>query len=525
MRTRRILTGALMVFIIIASLCGCGGKDNGPTSDSKKSRAGEKLNISDVRPELIYGDYTVDMENFMALPSDYVAFMDGMELMEYDNDGTILNMSCLPMSFTAGRYGYMSEEGTGFYESNYPDADEIQKVCDSLMEKYGEEGIEYFQNYKNMLDAPYMAAKYVIVDNPDEEFDPQNAKIGTLKAFYTISGNTVTMYEEEPDPETYELKFEKPVASFDFDFMGSLCLEVRNKNSKVEMPARKYSGAYYVKSDLVDGYIGDAKDALNNIIHIHKVGNLSTEIVFADGRSTKGTKFDLNEDGTFKISWDGIRDGLVEVEETPGEIEGKFVCAEDSGIILLVDGKTYYYTCNEEDYFGNIFASIDFENLQDDEITQIVTTQVNIKNDLIDAFDKAGIAATIDERTGEVVADDSILFGVDEAIVSDEGKAYLDSFIEVYSNVIMPYVDQGYIAEITVEGHTDTSGTYDHNLDLSQNRAKAVADYCIEQQSAVKDLISAKGFAFDYPIFDGAGKVDMKASRRVVFSFKMGTGK
>ena len=234
---------------------------------------------------------------------------------------------------------------------------------------------------------------------------------------------------------------------------------------------------------------------------------------------------EANGDGTFKISWDGIRDGLVEVEETPGEIEGKFVCAEDSGIILLVDGKTYYYTCNEEDYFGNIFASIDFENLQDDEITQIVTTQVNIKNDLIDAFDKAGIAATIDERTGEVVADDSILFGVDEAIVSDEGKAYLDSFIEVYSNVIMPYVDQGYIAEITVEGHTDTSGTYDHNLDLSQNRAKAVADYCIEQQSAVKDLISAKGFAFDYPIFDGAGKVDMKASRRVVFSFKMGTGK
>ena len=38
---------------------------------------------------------------------------------------------------------------------------------------------------------------------------------------------------------------------------------------------------------------------------------------------------------------------------------------------------------------------------------------------------------------------------------------------------------RSYVAEIIIEGHTDSNGTYLHNLQLSQERALSVANYVL----------------------------------------------
>lgn len=49
-----------------------------------------------------------------------------------------------------------------------------------------------------------------------------------------------------------------------------------------------------------------------------------------------------------------------------------------------------------------------------------------------------------------------------------------------------------------VEGHTNSVGARDYNLDLSQRRAQAVVDYLIKQGVAASRL-QAKGYGFDKP--------------------------
>ena len=61
-------------------------------------------------------------------------------------------------------------------------------------------------------------------------------------------------------------------------------------------------------------------------------------------------------------------------------------------------------------------------------------------------------------------------FGKNE--LKEEGKALLNAFIPVYIRTLMSEENEGYVGEIIIEGHTDTDGTYERNLELSQANIK-----------------------------------------------------
>jgi len=67
---------------------------------------------------------------------------------------------------------------------------------------------------------------------------------------------------------------------------------------------------------------------------------------------------------------------------------------------------------------------------------------------------------------------------------------------------------------LTIEGYTDTTGTADYNLKLSQQRADAVRDFLISQGLA-PDTITAKGLGQDHPVADNATAEGRKQNRRV----------
>jgi OOP family OmpA-OmpF porin len=71
--------------------------------------------------------------------------------------------------------------------------------------------------------------------------------------------------------------------------------------------------------------------------------------------------------------------------------------------------------------------------------------------------------------------------------------------------------------KVTVEGHTDSTGSRAFNMDLSQRRAQAVVDYLVNKGVSPQRL-SAKGYGPDRPIADNGTKLGRSKNRRVQFT-------
>ena len=120
-----------------------------------------------------------------------------------------------------------------------------------------------------------------------------------------------------------------------------------------------------------------------------------------------------------------------------------------------------------------------------------------------------------------------MLFDVNEYAISDEGKAFLQKFTQIYTSTVYSEAYADFVSRVMVEGHTDTNGGYDMNLELSQNRANSVKDYCVSAECGVDSAYAAQfgesleavGYSYDKPVYGADGKVDMDASRRVSFRF------
>jgi outer membrane protein OmpA-like peptidoglycan-associated protein len=73
------------------------------------------------------------------------------------------------------------------------------------------------------------------------------------------------------------------------------------------------------------------------------------------------------------------------------------------------------------------------------------------------------------------------------------------------------------IEKLQVEGHTDSTGTPQHNRELSQRRAESVRGFLIKQGIAAKRVV-AKGFGPDKPLADNATDEGKEKNRRVEFN-------
>ena len=159
---------------------------------------------------------------------------------------------------------------------------------------------------------------------------------------------------------------------------------------------------------------------------------------------------------------------------------------------------------------------------------------IGVKTDLIEAlktqFDSSNLSVSVDPDTGDITLNASILFDSDEYNLTPSGEIFLTKFIPIYISVLMSPEFRDNVSEIIIEGHTDTEGTYEYNLELSQQRALAVASYCLSEENslldeeglkALREILTANGRSFSDPIYDENGEIDMDASRRVEFKFRL----
>ena len=243
----------------------------------------------------------------------------------------------------------------------------------------------------------------------------------------------------------------------------------------------------------------------------------------------------FSEDGWLLLRWT-VRD--EEYNET--HYEKQFVCFPgDGSVMVLADGENvYYYTDNystrELRSLTGIVAEEDqaeLSQMEEEQIKEIVEKKANLIDDLAAAYEEAGLNVTIDRQTGEIAMDSTVLFGVNKADISQEGAVFLQKFMQVYASVVFSDAYTDFVSKIMVEGHTDTSGEYDMNLELSQKRAEGVLNYCLSEECGVAEyaqalaaMMQAQGYSYDRPVYDEAGNVDMEASRRVSFRFIINVG-
>jgi outer membrane protein OmpA-like peptidoglycan-associated protein len=83
--------------------------------------------------------------------------------------------------------------------------------------------------------------------------------------------------------------------------------------------------------------------------------------------------------------------------------------------------------------------------------------------------------------------------------------------LEKISGILQRYKNR----DILVGGHAARAGTRSHLLDLSQKRAKTVADYLISHGARTADRVVVRGFGADQPIADNSTEEGRIQNRRV----------
>lgn len=71
-------------------------------------------------------------------------------------------------------------------------------------------------------------------------------------------------------------------------------------------------------------------------------------------------------------------------------------------------------------------------------------------------------------------------------------------------------------SKVTIEGHCSRTGSYEHNLTLSQNRAEAVTAALSEQYGIDRTRLTAIGYSYDRPVDPTDTPLAHARNRRVI---------
>ena len=167
---------------------------------------------------------------------------------------------------------------------------------------------------------------------------------------------------------------------------------------------------------------------------------------------------------------------------------------------------------------------------QQEQLDRIIGIRSELIAALRDEFEGSDLKVSVDPQTGAITFDSSVLFDSNKYDIKETGVEFLNSFLPRYFSVLLKDQFREYISEIIIEGHTDTRASYMYNLELSQQRALSVAKYCLDQDTSalsedqiddLQKIVTANGRSYSDPIFNEDGSVDLDASRRVEFKFRL----
>ena len=225
---------------------------------------------------------------------------------------------------------------------------------------------------------------------------------------------------------------------------------------------------------------------------------------------------------------------IADLEFSKAELEKS---NEELALSLAELQQAYEQAALTQEELNNAYLEIENAKQELTTTKQELQDIVGIRTDIIGALQSAFSNSTmkVDAQTGSITFSSDVLFRYNSASLTAESKETLQNIIPMYLDVLLQDQFRDYIAEIIIEGHTDTDGGYQSNMELSYERANAVADFCLNKNNGLSEteitqlqkLLTVNGKSWSTPVYqqDSAGnpteKVDMSASRRVEIKFRL----
>ncbi|MGD0529026.1 MAG: carboxypeptidase regulatory-like domain-containing protein, partial [Polyangiaceae bacterium] len=110
---------------------------------------------------------------------------------------------------------------------------------------------------------------------------------------------------------------------------------------------------------------------------------------------------------------------------------------------------------------------------------------------------------------GEITIKQQIQFALDSAVILPESFGLLTEIADTL-------IRHGEIRRVEVQGHTDNSGTAEHNKVLSEQRAEAVRAWLV-QHGVSSDKLVARGYGQERPVAPNVTAGNRARNRRVQF--------
>ena len=218
-------------------------------------------------------------------------------------------------------------------------------------------------------------------------------------------------------------------------------------------------------------------------------------------------------------------------------------------LLLEFDLKTKEQNDTNEKLSAEILSRQNIISLKDEELALLadkLLVQTQIHQKMVEEFDitkvkiknltgiklnviaklreKLGKSINIDEKSGAIKFSSNILFDQNEYKLKEESKKELSIVLKKYLNTLVGDKEmRKFIESITIEGHTNSDGSYLSNLQLSQQRALAVMQFLYDSNIIDKNLLStyvnSSGRSSSDLILDKNGVEDKDASRRIEIKF------
>ena len=112
------------------------------------------------------------------------------------------------------------------------------------------------------------------------------------------------------------------------------------------------------------------------------------------------------------------------------------------------------------------------------------------------------------EKTAKIAEKNDIVFENNSSELTDKSRLVMNAFIE--------FLRENPTVHATIEGYTDNIGSDDANLRLSEERAKSVYDYLVNNRVR-PDRIQYKGYGAANPIAPNDTEEGRAKNRRTVF--------
>jgi outer membrane protein OmpA-like peptidoglycan-associated protein len=127
-----------------------------------------------------------------------------------------------------------------------------------------------------------------------------------------------------------------------------------------------------------------------------------------------------------------------------------------------------------------------------------------LRERLLQQFNR--VLPTTDTDRGLVVNMGDVLFATGKADLNTDAKIALAKL----SGIVLNYPS----LKLAIGGHTDSTGTADFNMKLSQARADSVLDFLVTQ-GLDSSMVSAQGYGTDNPVADNSTAQGRQKNRRV----------